>query len=168
MTEEPRTLARLLQRSVEVHASRTALISADERWSYRELAERVDLFARSLVAVGVGKGSRVGLLMENGPDWVAFAFAATGLGALFVPISTFSRGEDLAYQLRHADVGQLFLSARFLKNDYLGMLRGIAPELEDGAPDAVFCEALPALRRVFVRGADEQGRCGRSRCQPTS
>ena len=104
MTEEPRTLAGLLQRSVEAHASRTALITADERWSYRELAERVDRFARSLVAVGVGKGSRVGLLMENGPDWVAFAFAATGLGALFVPISTFSKQDDIAYQLRHSDV----------------------------------------------------------------
>jgi len=93
--------------------------------------------------------------MENGPDWVAFAFAATGLGALFIPISTFSKGDDLAFQLRHADVGQLFLSARFLANDYLGMLRATAPELADGTPGALFCEALPALRHVVVRGADE-------------
>ncbi len=155
MTEEPRTLPALLDRAVEAHASRTALITADERWSYRELAERVDRLARSLVAVGVGKGNRVGLLMENGPDWVAFAFAAAGLGALFVPISTFSRDDDLAYQLRHADVGHLFLSARFLKNEYLATLRAIAPELASSAPGALFSEALPALRRVVVRGAEE-------------
>ena len=155
MTQEPRTLPRLLARSVEAHASRTALITREERWSYRELSQRVDRLSRSLAARGVGKGCRVGLLMENGPDWIALAFAATGLGAVLVPISTFSKQDDLAYQLRHGDVGQLFLSARFLKNDYLSALRAIAPELEREAAATLYAEALPALRRVVVRGAEE-------------
>ena len=155
MTQEPRTLPQLLDRSVEAHASRTALITREERWSYRDLSERVDRLSRSLAARGVGKGSRIGLLMENGPDWIALAFAATGLGAVLVPISTFSKQDDLAYQLRHGDVGQLFLSARFLKNDYLSALRAIAPELEREAAAMLYAEALPALRRVVVRGAEE-------------
>jgi len=46
VTEEPRTLPRLLDRAVEAHATRTALITRDERWSYGELAQRVDRFAR--------------------------------------------------------------------------------------------------------------------------
>ncbi|UCE87433.1 MAG: AMP-binding protein, partial [Deltaproteobacteria bacterium] len=154
MTQEPRTLPALLARAVEAHAERPALITRDQRWTYAELSERVDRLARALVARGVGKGARVGLLMENGPDWIAFAFAATGLGAVLVPISTFSKQDDLAYQLRHADVGHLFLSARFLKNEYLAALRAIAPELANSAPGALFCEALPALRRVVVRGAE--------------
>jgi fatty-acyl-CoA synthase len=154
MTEEPRTLPQLLDGSVEAHASRTALITPGERWSYRDLSQRVDRLAASLVDLGVGKGSHVGLLMENGADWIALAFAATGLGALLVPISTFCKQDDLAYQLRHADVDLLFLSARFLKNDYLSMLRAIVPELEAAAPGALFSGALPALRRVVVRGAD--------------
>ncbi|MCP3986562.1 MAG: AMP-binding protein [bacterium] len=153
MMEEPRTLPLLLDHAVGVNASRTALITLDERWTYADLVERVDEISRALVAEGVGKGTRVGLLMENVPDWVAFAFAATGLGALLIPISTFSKPDDLGYQLKHADVQHLFLSARFLGNDYLAMLCGIAPELErDGA---LHSESLPALRRVVVRGEDE-------------
>jgi fatty-acyl-CoA synthase len=152
VTEEPRTLPQLLARSVEAHAARTALITLAERWTYGQLAARVDRLARALVAQGVGKGSHVGLLMENGPDWVAFAFAATGLGALLVPLSTFSKEDDLAYQLRHADVEHLVLSARFLKNDYLAMLRAIAPEIDDEAPGELAAAALPTLRRVAVRG----------------
>ncbi|MBW2275125.1 MAG: AMP-binding protein, partial [Deltaproteobacteria bacterium] len=155
MKEEPQTLVELLDRAVEAWASRTALITPDERWTYAELAERVERISRALVAQGVGKGSRVGLLMENGPDWIAFAFAATGLGALFIPVSTFCKDDDLDYQLRHADVQQLFLSARFLKNDYLAMLRRAAPELEDAEPGAFYSEALPALRKVVVRGEAE-------------
>ncbi|MAE96345.1 MAG: hypothetical protein CL910_16975 [Deltaproteobacteria bacterium] len=149
---EPGTLPQLLERAVGAHAQQTALITHGERFSYAELAERVDELARALVSQGVGKGSRVGLLMENDPDWVAFAFAATGLGALLIPISTFSKDDDLAYQLRHAEVQQLFLSARFLGNDYLAMLRGIAPELEAEAPRGLFSPGLPALRAVVVRG----------------
>jgi len=153
--EEPRTLPQLLDRAVEAWASRTALITPDERWTYAELAQRAERIARALAAQGVGKGSRVGLLMENGPDWIAFAFATTGLGALFVPVSTFSKDDDLAYQLRHADIQHLFLSARFLKNDYLAMLRAAAPELENAAPGSLYSESLPALRHVVVRGEAE-------------
>jgi fatty-acyl-CoA synthase len=152
--EEPRTLPQLLDRAAQSWATRTALITPDERQSYAELAQRVEQLSRALVAKGVGKGSRVGLLMENGPDWVAFAFAATGIGALFVPISTFCKGDDLAFQLRHADIGHLFLSARFLKNDYLAMLRATAPELDADAAGGLFCDALPALRSAVVRGDD--------------
>jgi fatty-acyl-CoA synthase len=153
-TDEACTLPALLALSVEQYGDRTALITRDERYSYADLATRVDTISRALVALGVGKGSRVGLLMENGPDWIAFAFATTGLGALFVPVSTFCKEDDLAYQLRHAEVQHLFLSARFLKNDYLAMLRGAAPDLEKGEPGALMSTSLPALRSVVVR-ADE-------------
>jgi fatty-acyl-CoA synthase len=151
---EARTLPELLRRAVARHGERTALVTRDGRISYGALGERVDGLARAMVAAGVGKGSHVGLLLENGPDWVALAFAATGLGALLVPISTFSKPDDLAYQLRHADIEHLFLSARFLKNDYLAMLRSLVPELAAGAPGTWFSEALPALRRVVVIGAE--------------
>jgi len=152
VTEEPRTLPRLLEGAVRLHGARDAIVTREQRWSYAELAQRVDEIARCLVALGVGKGSRVGLLMENSPDWVALAFAATGVGALLVPLSTFAKRDDLAYQLRHADVGHLLLSARFLGNDYLEMLRAEVPELE--AAGEVHSAALPSLRRVVVRGAE--------------
>ncbi len=154
--QAPRTLPGLLADSVSRWGDRVAIITVDERWTYAELQARVERHARALVSMGVGKGSRVGLLMENDPDWVAFAFAATSLGALFVPVSTFSKQDDLEYQLRHADLAQLFMSARFLKNDYLGMLCKAAPELDSGTPGQLYLERMPALRRVVVRGADDR------------
>ncbi len=155
MREEPRTLPALLARAASDHGARTALITEDRRWTYAELEADVERLSRALVAMGVGKGTRVGLLMENLPEWIQLALAATSLGALLVPVSTFSKRDDLEYQLRHADVAQLFMSARFLKNDYLGMLRESAPEIDTPAPGALLCEALPALRRVVVYGDAE-------------
>jgi fatty-acyl-CoA synthase len=148
----PGTLVELLVRSVGVFGGRDALVTADERLTYAELDARVRRYSRSLIALGAGKGSRVGLLMENVPDWLALAFAVTGIGAVLVPLSTFSTAGDLAYQLRHADVSHLVLSERFLKHEFLADLVGIAPELQQSEPGRLYARRLPALRHVVVRG----------------
>jgi len=155
MDAPPKTLFELLQRSAKSFGDRTALITSDARITYGELVERVDNHARSLVAGGVGKGSHVALLMQNDPDWIAFAFAATSLGAVFVPVSTFARADDIAYNLRHADVDHLYMSAGFLANDYLAMVAEILPEIATRRDGLLYSTSLPALREVVVRGTDD-------------
>lgn len=149
----PSTLAGLLAESVDRFGERNALITVDEHITYSQLESRVRGIARSLVAAGAGKGTRVGLLMENHPDWVATALAVTGLGALLVPISTFSRADDLEYMINHADVQVLLMSAGFLANDYSADLLSIAPELGECEAGGLYSHALPTLRTVVVRGA---------------
>ncbi len=153
--DRPSSLPDLLGLSVDAFGDRLALVTQGERYSYRQLADLVDRYARALVSQGVGKGSRVALLMENDPQWVVFAFAATSIGALFVPVSTFVRGDDLEHHLAHADVEHLFMQAGFLDSDYLGMLTEIAPALDGARPGRLYLPELPALRSVVVRGGDD-------------
>lgn len=155
MDDRPTTLQALLARSVSEHGDRTALVTAGSRLTYEDLAKEVDSCASALVASGVGKGTRVALLMENDPDWVVFALAVTGIGALFVPLSTFSHADDLEHHLRMADVSHLFTVPEFLGNDYLGALAEIAPEIGVGRAGSLYCERLPALRDVVVRGGGD-------------
>ncbi len=150
----PTTLPGLLTRSAEQWGERTALITEQERLTYSELTGLVDRYARALVSAGVGKGVRVGVLMENSPEWIALLFAVTGLGAVLVPVSTFSKPGDLAYQLRHADIALLIMSESFLGNDYLVGLETTLPELHSGESGALCTRGAPALRRVVVRGAE--------------
>ena len=42
--------------------------------SYTDLAREADRVAAALIALGIGKGVRVGLLMPNWPEWLATAF----------------------------------------------------------------------------------------------
>jgi fatty-acyl-CoA synthase len=156
----PPTIPVLLARSVAAYADRTALVTHHERWTYRELAAAADRYARALVATGVAKGSRIGLLMENGAEWVAFALGATSLGALLVPISTFAHRDDLGYHLRHADVEHLFMTRGFLGHDYLEVLTEVTPSLDRAATGPLYLDELPALRTVTVRGgADLPAAC---------
>src|SRR6185295_15091866 len=56
----------------EARVRRTA--QAVERWTYAALWERSLDVARALLASGIGKGSRVGVLITNRPEFLAAAF----------------------------------------------------------------------------------------------
>jgi fatty-acyl-CoA synthase len=162
MADFPQLMSEILAWGEEQSSDQTALIYDDIRLSYRDLERQIDACAMSLVGLGVGKGTRLGLLMENRVEWVVLALAATGIGALLVPVSTFSRRDDLAFQLRHADISHLIMSSHFLKNQYLEDLLDIAPELQRDQPGRLYSAELPALRHVVVHGAAELPRAALS------
>jgi len=118
--------------------------------SYAEADARSRRIARGLLASGVGKGTRVGVLLPNGPDWVLAWLAAARIGALVVPINTFYQARELGFALRHADVALLLTRARFLNHDYLERLERAAPELASFRNKPLFIESLPFLREVRV------------------
>ena len=60
--------------------------------------------AKGLLAEGIGKGSRVGILIPNSADFLVAALGVARVGAVFVPVNTFSQTRELGWLLRHADV----------------------------------------------------------------
>src|SRR5690606_19627682 len=131
--------------------------------TYAEVEERSRRLARGLLADGVGKGTRVGILMPNGVDWVVTWLAAARIGALVVPINTFFRARELAHVLVHADVERLLVRPQFLKHDYVERLEQAAPGLARadardarGASVPLRLASVPFLRRVRVFGEAER------------
>jgi fatty-acyl-CoA synthase len=74
------TLGDPLVRGSEHHPGRDALVLPGVRLSYRELAERATGVARSLAAMGVARGDRVGLFMPNGPEFIESLFGIVFAG----------------------------------------------------------------------------------------
>ena len=120
--------------------------------SYAQAESESAELARALLASGVGKGTRVGILFPNGPDWVAAFFAATRIGALAVPISTFYQARELGWVLRHADVQILLCCERMLRSDFLERLERAAPGLAQCKGEPLYVPELPHLRAVRVWG----------------
>jgi acyl-CoA synthetase (AMP-forming)/AMP-acid ligase II len=89
------------------------------------------------VEAGVGKGTRVGLIMPNSVRWVQIAIALTRIGAVLVPLSTLLAAGELVAQLRTASVQFLISVEEFRGHRYLDDLRSVNA-LE-----------LPALRQVW-------------------
>jgi len=154
--ESGATLPALLDELAARFGSREALVSSRRRMTYAELAEESARIGRGLAARGVGKGTRVGLLMPNWPEWIATAFGVWRCGGLLVPVNTLSRPRELAHVLRHADVALLLAVRGFLRHDYVAALDEIAPGVAPGTSPRQ--PALPALRDVIWLDAPADGR----------
>ena len=156
ISSEATTLAELIREGAARHGEREFLIAEDRRLSYREVERESARLALGMLASGIGKGTRVGLLMPNGPDWVLSWLAASRIGALVIPLSTFSQARELHWLLRHADIDTLFCADAFLNHDYLARLEEIAPGLRAQTGDPIRVPELPYLRSVRVWGDDSR------------
>ena len=144
---DPQTLPALLDAAAARRPAAEAIVGPRGRVTYARLRDDSIAVARGLAARGVGRGTRVGLLMPNRGEWLATAFGVWRCGGILVPLSTLARPRELAHCLRSADVALLLAVRRFLRHDYDAMLEEITP----GAADArapLFVAALPALREV--------------------
>ena len=109
----PMTMDAVVRTHRSTRPDTTAVVDPRDRATYRELDERSAELAARFVAAGVTKGSRVGLLMPNGVQWVTVAVALTRVGAVLVPLSTLLTGPELAAQLRGAAVRLLITVDEF-------------------------------------------------------
>ena len=148
----PPSVPVMLRTLAQRYGPRELLVVGERRVTYEQAEAESALLARGLLAEGIGKGTRVALLLPNGPEWVFAWLAAARIGALVVPLNTFSRARELHFVLRHADVDTLLTAGRFLSHDYLALLEECAPELAGGAREPLRLRGLPYLRRVRVFG----------------
>jgi acyl-CoA synthetase (AMP-forming)/AMP-acid ligase II len=148
------TAAGLIRSKAAADPERVFIVKDDFRLSYGEAERRSAHIARGLLASGVGKGTRVGLLLPNGPDWVLAWLAVSRIGALAVPLNTFYQARELGFVLRHADVHTLLTAERFLNNDYLERLERYAPELAEHGEAPLHLPSLPFLREVRIWAGD--------------
>jgi acyl-CoA synthetase (AMP-forming)/AMP-acid ligase II len=125
------------------------LVTDVERLSFAEADAQSRAVADALLASGVGKGTRVGILFPNCAQWLIAWLAAARIGALTVPLSTFAPGAELARLLRHTDTQVLLMGRSIAGRDLVTRLADALPGLADGGP-AIALEAVPYLRRVHV------------------
>jgi acyl-CoA synthetase (AMP-forming)/AMP-acid ligase II len=151
-TDAPLTIPTFLRDLTRQHGERDLIVADARRLTYAEAETRSAAMARGLLAAGVGKGSHVGALLPNGPEWVLTWLATTRIGAVLVPLNTFFQTRELAWTLRHADVECLLVASRFLTHDYSARLEAALPGLADAGEAPLRLQAAPHLRRVHVFG----------------
>ncbi|MDB5471517.1 MAG: hypothetical protein JWR84_3077 [Caulobacter sp.] len=129
------------------------IITGARSMTFAQADARSRIMAANLLAQGVGKGTHIGILGPNSPDWIAAFMAVTRIGAMAVLISTLYQRRELGWLLRHADLHGLIMVDGFLSHDYVARLEEIAPSIAeaDGAAPLMLPE-LPFLRRVWVWG----------------
>jgi amino acid adenylation domain-containing protein len=102
-----------LQRTAERHPARTALICGDVRLSYRSIDESARRLADALIGIGVRRGDRVAVHLDNCVETVIAVYAILHAGAIFVLINWSVKPEKLAFMLD--DCGAVTLITRAQK-----------------------------------------------------
>ena len=82
------TAGQMLARAAACFAEREAIVAADRRITYEELARESERFARALLACGVGKDDKVAMWLPNRPAWLFVQQACGMIGAVAVALNT--------------------------------------------------------------------------------
>jgi len=166
-----RTVPAVLDAQADRIPDRTALIAdslvagGESRLSYAELRDGADRLAAVLAAAGVGRGDRVGILLDNDGAIEAHLtyHASHRLGAINVPLNTHYVERELAYVLEFIEPGAVVFGPAFA--DLLTRLRRctgraalieVAAEPRLGASFAAsMAGAEPAGERLDVAESDD-------------
>ena len=146
------TLGEAFDRTVAAHRDRAALVvrHQDIRWSWGELARRVDALAAGLLALGLDPGDRIGIWSQNCAEWVLMQFATAKAGLVLVNVNPAYRRSELEYALAKVGCKALITSPALKSSDYIAILDDLLPELATCAPGQLHAKALPDLR-IIVR-----------------
>jgi acyl-CoA synthetase (AMP-forming)/AMP-acid ligase II len=142
------------------------LICDDDVLTYADAITRSGVLARELLRRGAGPGTHLGLLYPNGSAFVIGWLAAARIGAIAVPISTFSTTDELGMLFERADIEILLAANEFRGRDYVAAVEAARPPTmrcvlfdrdiptDDGGRDdelvARAAEVTPADRMVIV------------------
>lgn len=154
-----RPLGLLLQESMENYPDNPAVVAADGSLTYGELAYKVKYLAGLLLAAGVKKNDRVGVLFEKGSAQLIAVLAVIYVGAAYVPIEYDLPLERIHCSLQEAGVKNVITvreKGKVLKNireiDVLEFERiPFNNQYQDLAP--VLTEAGDTFAVIFTSGS---------------
>ena len=100
-----------LARSAYVFPDKAAVVHGSRRYTYRQLAERVNRLASALRTVGLQKHDRVAFLCPNIPPMLEAHYGVPAAGGILVAINTRLSSDEIGYILQHSGSKFLFVDA---------------------------------------------------------
>ncbi|UCF83684.1 MAG: long-chain fatty acid--CoA ligase [Desulfobacteraceae bacterium] len=91
-----------VERWSELHPDKPAILFEGERINYSELHERSNRTSCWFQSLGLTKGDRVAVMLNNCPEFIELYVACSRLGAIFVPINFRLAGPELEYTLKNS------------------------------------------------------------------
>lgn len=133
------TLHQSFEAIAQQHADKVAVYWGDESITYSVLREQSQSLARHLIGDhGVQPGDRVGLWIQNSPQFITSLFGILSAGAVAIPINTFLKPAEAAYIL--SDAGAKVLITNADRQPVLGEISVVTTGLK-----VIHVESLPTV-----------------------
>ena len=104
MTAPDTSLWANLEISAWRYPAKTAMVFMGRSWSYGQLIRASEQIAGHLARLGVKKGDRVVLDMQNCPQLIITHFAILRLDAVVVPVNPMNKAHELEHYITDPDV----------------------------------------------------------------
>lgn len=156
------SMASILAETARRHPERPALHFAGRTTTYGDLWNETRAYAGALRARGIGRGSRVAMIIPNVPDFARVYYAALSLGAVVVPIHLLFKAGEIEYVLRDSGADLAVVAAPMLAEAApaaqaagVPLVTVLLPASGEGIPklprlEAEAAEADPIVRHVPV------------------
>ena len=151
------TLGDYLEHWAKVTPDKEYIVYSDRdlRFTWKQFNERVDDMARGLIAIGVTKGTHVGLWAQNVPDWLTFLYACAKIGAVCITVNTNYKQNELEYLVKDSDMHTLCLTDGTWESNYVDMTYTMLPELRECERGHLKSERFPELKNVVYIGQEK-------------
>ncbi|KAF2410896.1 AMP-binding protein [Pseudomonas sp. O64] len=145
------TIGQALDQTVAQFPGGEALVVRHQqlRYTWQQLGDAVDLYARALLALGLKTGDRLGVWAPNCAQWCIAQFATAKIGVVLVCINPAYRTTELEYALKLSGCQWLLCAGAFKTSDYHAMLQSLLPELAAQPTGQLRSERLPELRGLI-------------------
>ncbi len=110
----PLTPLRFLHHAERQYPTRTAVVSRGERFTYRQMGERVGRLAGALRDAGVEPGERVAFLGTNSHRLLEAYYGVLEAGAILAPLNIRLSSGELAHILNDCEASMLLFDRQFL------------------------------------------------------
>lgn len=83
---------------------KVAVIFEGTSFTFAQLANLVRAKAGGLAHLGIGKGTRVGIMIPSSPEFIIVQQALFALGAIVTPLSVFYRISEISHAVESCDL----------------------------------------------------------------
>ncbi len=108
-----RNLSDILREGLTKYPDRTAIVFGQKNITYKEVFQKSEAVASGLKGLGVKKGDRIALLLDNSPDFVFCYFAILAVRAIVVPINHMFKRDEIKYILEDSESSGLITSSAY-------------------------------------------------------
>ena len=142
--------------AAQVWPNAEAIVMPGARWTYREFLDRALVVGAAFRAIGLRPGTRVGVLMENSPEYLELIAGAAMAGVVPILFNTAMAQEEIAPLLRSMKARALFVSHSG-RGNFVSMVLNAFPSLASTSRSGLNVREAPDLKQLFVVGEAEIG-----------
>ena len=126
----------ILVRHAQECPDKTALIFEDERFTFKELNDRVNSLTQALMDLGVNKGDKVAIIADNCHQYIEIGCAGVKGGLVIVPLYPNLSQRELSYLINNSETNTVIFGENYTDkiNAFRSELKGVKNFIVIGKP----------------------------------